>query len=631
MPTAQEVIDAALVHHAAGRLGEAEAMYRQLLAREPENPAALHLLGVACSQQGRKDVAVGLIARAIAANPNVPEFHANLALVFIEKGEPEKAIVAANRALALKPDAPDALNHLGNALKQTGKIDQSIDCYNRALAINPNFIDGLNNMADALRRLGRNQEAESYYERVLRLKGDHPEALLSRAELLRRQRKFADAIAACRRVIEIKPDLADAYNTMGAALQEQGNIDEAVGAYEKAIELTPAYAGAHSNLGYALHAKGRIAEAMGHYDKAIEIRPDLPEVHNNIGNLHRDRLDLDAAVAAYERAIYFQPNHTDAHWNRALAWLLQGNFKRGWPEYEWRWLNFPEERRHFRLPLWDGSYDIAGKTILLHAEQGVGDTIQFARFAPLVAAKGATVNLEVQRELEPLFQGFPDVARTITRGDPLPPFDCHCPLLSLAFALGIVSHETIRSDVPYLTPHPPLVRRWQDALRPHAQSFKVGLSWAGSPIHRRDRERSMSLQQLASLGGVDGVTFFSLQKGDPSRETAAPPEGLPLIDFTQQLHDFADTAALVSQLDLVITVDTAVAHLAGALGKPVWVLLQYSPDWRWLLGREDTPWYPTMTLLRQQALSDWSAPIAAATQKLRARDSLVPSLSKGEG
>jgi tetratricopeptide (TPR) repeat protein len=614
MPTATELIDEGLKHHAAGQLTLAETKYREVLSREPENPAGLHLLGVLNSQQGRKETAVGLITRAITANPNIPEFHANLALVFLEKGEPEKAMQSARTALSLKPDYPDALNHLGNGLKQTGKIDQAIECYQRALAINPNFIDGLNNLADAYRRTGRTQEAESCYEKVLQLKGDHPEALLSKAELFRRQRKFGDAILICRRAIEIKPDFSEAYNTLGAAFQEQGNIAEAVTAYEKAIELQPTFAGAHSNLGYARHSLGEYDKAMVSYNKAIDLRPDMAEVHNNIGNLHRDLLDLPAALAAYDRGIYFQPAHTDSHWNRALAWLLLGDFDCGWPEYEWRWLNFPEERRPMRQPLWDGKYDISGKTILLTAEQGIGDTIQFVRLAPLVAAKGAMVNLECQRELEPLLQRAPGVYRTITRGDPLPPFDCYCPLLSLPHALDLKPGK-IPAEIPYLTAHAPLVQRWRDVLAPHANTLKVGLVWAGSPIHRRDRERSVSLQSLAPLGR-DGVTFISLQKGDPAREAAKPPDGLRLIDISNQLHDFADTAACLANLDLLITVDTAVAHLAGALGKPVWTLLSYNPDWRWLLGRDDSPWYPTMRLFRQSAPRDWSVPLKRVTEEL---------------
>lgn len=613
MPTAQELIDQALVHHAAGRLDEAEVLYRQVLAREPEHPVALHLLGVASSQQGSKDVAVGLISRAIAKNPAVPEFHANLALVFLEKGEPEQAIAAAQRALAIKSDMPDALNHLGNALKQTGKLAAAIDCYQRAIAINPYFLDGLNNLADALQKVDRAQEADACYERVLRIKADHPEALLSRAELLRRQRKLGEAIAACRRAIDAKPDFADAYNTLGATLAEQEKLEQAVAAYECAIALQPAHAGAHSNLGYAYHVCGRLDDAQASYARAIELRPDMPQVHNNLGNLLRDRLDLEAAKAAYDRAIFFRPDHTDAHWNRALLWLLAGDFANGWPEYEWRWLNFPQERRHFRPPLWDGSRDLTGKTILLHAEQGMGDAIQFVRLAPRVAARGATVHLECPRELEPLLQRFEGVTRTIVRGDPPPPFDFHCPLLSLPHALGLTP-KTMAAPAPYLAPHPLLVRHWRDAVAPFREAIKVGLAWAGSPIHRRDRERSLPLRTLAPLFAVEGIRFFSLQKGDAAIEAR---DARGLVDLTSQLHDFADTAALILELDLVICVDTAVAHLAGALGKPVWVLLQYSPDWRWLLGRDDTPWYPTMTLLRQQALGDWSVPIAAAVEKLR--------------
>jgi hypothetical protein len=318
-------------------------------------------------------------------------------------------------------------------------------------------------------------------------------------------------------------------------------------------------------------------------------------------------------MRAYEDALYFQPDHSDAHWNRALLHLLLGEFDRGWLEYEWRWLKFPEVRRYFAKPLWDG-FDISGKTILLHAEQGFGDTIQFVRFAPLVAARGATVNLECQPELEGLFQHVPGVARTVSRGDPLPPFDIHCPLMSLPRALGI-DITNVPNQVPYLQVDQNLLHKWERKLKEYEGCQKVGLVWGGAKTHPRDAERSIPLDALAALNRLHGVRLFSLQK-DIARQASA---ATGWIDFTAELHDFAETAALTANLDLVIGVDTAVVHLAGALGKPAWTLLPHSPDWRWLLGRDDSPWYPTMRLFRQAVPGDWSGVIGRVVELLQAK------------
>ena len=262
--------------------------------------------------------------------------------------------------------------------------------------------------------------------------------------------------------------------------------------------------------------------------------------------------------------------------------------------------------------MWDG-VDISGKTILVHAEQGFGDTFQFIRLAPMVAERGATVNLECQRELSALLQHVPGIARTISRGDPLPPFDVHCPLLSLPRALRL-SPERVPAKVPYLSVDENLRKRWERKLEPQAGKFKVGIVWAGATIHPKDAERSMELKRFAPLAGMEGVSIFSLQKASGR---AAEAGGFELLDYTAELHDFADTAALVMNLDLVIGVDTSVVHLTGALGRKVWTVLAFSPDWRWLLGREDSPWYPTMRLFRQSRAGDWETPMCAVEEALR--------------
>jgi len=316
-------------------------------------------------------------------------------------------------------------------------------------------------------------------------------------------------------------------------------------------------------------------------------------------------------MAAYDKALYFQPDHPDGHWNKALLQLLTADFANAWREYEWRWLKFPDQRRYFRAPLWDGA-DIAGKTILLHAEQGFGDAIQFIRYAPLVAQRGIVVYVECQPELATLFRNLPGVSRTISRGDTLPAFDYHCPLMSLPFAFS-TTLSNIPAATPYLSADPSLSQIWKRRLEAQKGKLKIGLAWAGAAIHRKDRERSLPAAALAPLSDLNHA-LISLQKGPA---TSGIPDALPaLIDFTPELNDFADTAALIANLDLVICADTAVAHLAAAMGKPTWLLLAYSPDWRWLLDREDSPWYPAIKLFRQQSRADWAGVMDRVIQSL---------------
>jgi tetratricopeptide (TPR) repeat protein len=605
-------LEIAFQKHSAGNLAEAEAGYRRYLKDNPNSAPALHFLGVLVGQQGNSRGAIELIGKAISINSRVPDFHSNLAMAYNESGEHDKAIVCCERSLALKPENPEALNHLGNALKQLGKVEDSIECYQRAIALKPDFLLAMSNLADSFRRLGRGGEAEKMDERVLARKPNDATALRPRAESLLRQNKSNDALAIFRRIISASPGDWFGYNGAGVALAQQQKLDDAIEMYQKAIELSPENPGPWNNLGHARITQGKIDEGMESYQKALALRPDFADTHNNLANAYLSRLDLEKAMAEYEAAMFFRPDHADAHWNRSLLLLLQGDYPRGWLEYEWRWLKFPQFRRQFPQPMWDGG-DISGKTILVHAEQGFGDTFQFIRLAPMVAERGATVNLECQRELSALLQHVPGIARTVSRGDPLPPFDVHCPLLSVPHALRL-SPEQVSAKVPYLSVDDNLRKRWERRLEPQAKKFKVGIVWAGATIHPKDAERSMELKRFTPLAGIENVAIFSLQKASGR---AVENVDFEVIDHTHELHDFADTAALILNLDLVIGVDTSVVHLAGALGRPVWTLLPFSPDWRWLLGREDSPWYPTMRLFRQSRVGDWEGVMRAAGEALR--------------
>ncbi len=362
---------------------------------------------------------------------------------------------------------------------------------------------------------------------------------------------------------------------------------------------------------------GRFAEAEACHRRAIALDPDFIEAHYNLGIALKDQRRIDDALGCFDTVLVKNPDHVDAHWDRALAWLVAGDFARGWPEYEWRWRLAEHAPRELSQPLWDGG-DLDGRTILLHAEQGMGDSIQFARYAPLVAARGGRVLLECQPPLVRLFESLDGVGEIIPQGGVLPAFDTHAPLLSLPGILGTTG-GTISCDIPYLSADRGRAEQLRDQLTALTGGLKVGLVWAGKPSHKNDHNRSLEFESLVGLLGLRDIFFFSLQFGPRSGDLrAAGCDGL-ITDLSESIKDFADTAIVLEVLDLLITVDTSPAHLAGALGKPVWVLLPYVPDWRWLLDRDDSPWYPSLQLFRQDRPNDWSKPLRRLAEALKAR------------
>jgi Tfp pilus assembly protein PilF len=437
--------------------------------------------------------------------------------------------------------------------------------------------------AVALQRQGRLPEAATIYAAVLAADGNHVDALRNLSIIRRHERKFDEALALIRRAIAVAPKSAEAHDQLGNILQALNRPAEAIGWHERAIALRPDYVEAYNNLGIALAALHRLADAIAQYEKALALKADYAEVH----------------------------------YNESIARLGLGDFAAGWRKYEWRWdrFNSQHQRRNFPQPLWLGGESIEGKTILLHADQGLGCTLQFIRYLPLVARRGARAVIEVQRPLVPLLAGLPDAPAIVARGDRLPDFDFHCPLLSLPLAFA-TTIETIPADVPYLAAPAPEIARWRAQL-PRDGAALVGLAWAGNPGHANDHNRSIALRHLLPLLRMPGIRFVSLQHelraGDAQLLDQAN-----VLRIGERVANFADTAAVVSCLDVVITVDTAIAHLAGALGKPTWVLLPFSPDWRWFLDRSDSPFYPTARLFRQPAADDWESVAAQVGDALNA-------------
>jgi Flp pilus assembly protein TadD len=458
-------------------------------------------------------------------------------------------------------------------------------------------------------RAGELPAAENIYRQVLALQPTDPDAL-HLLGVLAAQVGNAEAIPLMRNAIAQRPVFPEAYAHLGNALHMRGEIGEAITCYQSAVAQLPGFPEAWSNLGHALTTAGESEEAIRCCRRALAQQPDLLDARNNLGEAFRSQGNLDQSIAEYRTAITLDPHYPEAHGNLAQALLQKGEFAEGFGEYEWRWRcdSFRAPRRSFPQPKWDGS-DLAGRTILIHAEQGFGDTIQMSRFVPTVIEKGGRVILECPQPLVRLLRnatwskGAVVVSSESAADEKI---DLHLPMMSLPFALRVRSVADIPREVPYLSAVPRALE---------GSGLKVGLVWSGSPTHVNDRNRSIPLQLFAPLARAD-VKFHSLQVGEAAAEAKRAPADLNLIDMSHEIRDFADTAGIVAALDLVISVDTAVAHLAGAMGKPVWLLLPFASDWRWMLDREDSPWYPTMRLFRQQRAGDWGPVIRRAAVAL---------------
>jgi len=566
---------------------------------------ALHLRGLIKLQQRDFEAGVNLIAAAVRANPGSVEAWANLGLALAALERHEEAVSSFDKALAIRPDLAEAHCSRAVALGKLDRHDEALAGFDRALAIRPDYVEALYNRGVMLGHLDRHAEAVASYDRALAIDPAHAKALNNRGIALGNLDRNVESIVSFDQALAIRPDFAEALLNRGLTLAGLGRHDEAIVDYDRALTIDPGYAEALFNRGTTLVSLNRPQDAIASFDDALAIRPDWADAISNRGaalvNLNRQA----EAIADFRRASAIEADHAEANCNESLAWLRLGEFRRGWAKYESRWASREPalQRRTFAQPLWLGGAELRGRTILLHAEQGLGDTLQFVRYARLVARLGAEVILEVQPPLEILMSRIDGVSRIVGKGQPLPEFDVHCPLLSLPLAFG-TELDTIPADVPYIVAPDIRVAKWRDRLG-QRKAPRVGIAWAGSPTNRNDHNRSIALRHLASMLPIPGVEFVSIQKdiGEKDRELICGNAHIRHVG--DELEDFADTAAVISLLDLVVSVDTAVAHLAGAMARPVWLLVPFAPDFRWLLDREDSPWYPTARLFRQPSIGDW--------------------------
>jgi tetratricopeptide (TPR) repeat protein len=598
------LVQRAAMAFGARQLDVVERLCQGILQSQPRHFDALHLLGAVETERGRLDDALRYWDEALTVRPGHAELMQNYAIALGRSGRHREALGFWDRALAIRPDYAEALNHRGNALKELTRLEEALASYDKAIALKPDYAEALNNRGIVLLKLKRLGEALASYDKALALKPDYAEALNNRGNALKELKRPEEALASYDKALALKPDYANAFNNRGIALRRLRRLDEALASFDRALAVQPEYADALNNRGNALQELNRSDEALASYDRALAVRPDYADALNNRGLALKELKRFDEALASYDRALAVKPDYVEAHWNEALARLLIADFEGGWAKYEWRWKNesLGPLKRNFPQPLWLGADAIDGKTILLHSEQGFGDTIQFCRYVPLVAARGARVILEVQGPLQELMTDLAGVTQVISKGSPLPDFDVQCPLLSLPLAFE-TRLETIPSATPYLSVPLQALKAWQSRLGPAARP-RIGLTWSGSPSHKNDQNRSISLRAVLPLLDIE-ATFVSLQKDVRADDAAVLQERTDILHFGDALNDFSDTAALISQLDLVISVDTSVAHLAGALGKRVWILLPFVPDWRWLLERGDSPWYPIARLFRQSDTREW--------------------------
>ena len=537
------------------------------------------------------------------------------AIEFHRAGDLAEAEKRYARVLKFYPGQFDAMHLLGVVKQQRGKLGEAYQLITSALKANPRSADALANLAMVLHGLKRDEEALAALDKALSVAPDHLEALNNRGNAMLALKRPQEAIPCFDRVLALAPRHVEARVNRGNALAALARPEEAIADYDAAIALHPRHAGAHFNRGHALHALGREAEAIAAFDAALAINPRHAGALLNRGQAYQALNRLDEAVTSYRAAIAIEPGNADAHFNEALALLTQGELRAGFEKYEWRWKRTGMEghRRSFGKPLWLGEYPLARKTILLHAEQGLGDTIQFVRYAPLVARMGATVILEVQPELKDLLAQVEGVSQVVARGDPLPAFDVHCPLASLPLAFR-TEPATVPADIPYLAATESALAKWRPRME-DVGAPRVAIAWSGRATHANDRSRSIPLDRLAPLFANALVRFVSVQR-DLREADAARLRDLSIAHVGDDLASFTDTAAVLALADLVIAVDTSVAHLAAAMGRPTWILLPFAPDWRWTLHGERSPWYPSARLFRQPSPGDWESAIATVQTEL---------------
>lgn len=590
-----------------GRAEEAENAYRRAVALLPSFAEAHFNLGNLLREAGRHAEAAASYSAALAARPRYFKAVMSLANAQLRLDRWEEAEASYRLAIDIDPQHAEAHYWLGSLLQSRERLDEAAQILRTAVFLNPRHFEAQNNLGCVYRALGELDQAEQCFNLALAVRPDSAEALSNLGSALHDRKQYDAAAAMMRRALEINPDFVQAHNNLGAVLQDQKRFDEALEQYRAALALDEKSVESLINVGAVQQMQGHPEQSLDFQRRALAIDPNNSRAHYSMAAalhaLHR----TDEAIENYAEAIRLKPDYAEAYYNRSFVWLSRGDFARGWPDYEWRFRCKDYVGRRFDAPRWDGS-PLAGRTLLVHAEQGLGDTMHFIRYVKLLEGSGGSVIVEVQPALLPLLKAS-GLTKVIGGGTPLPRFDVHASLLSLPGLLG-TNLENIPAKVPYLATDPRQAKEWRGRLRA-MPGFKVGIVWQGNLAYAFDHLRSIPLVEFAPLAKVSGVQLLSLQKGPGQEQLAACADRFTAIDLGSTLDSqggaFVETAAVMCNLDLVVTSDTAGAHLAGALGVPTWLALAHAPEWRWLVDRDDSPWYPTMRLFRQPQPGEWAA------------------------
>jgi tetratricopeptide (TPR) repeat protein len=659
--TLDELLEEGFAHQQSGQFELAKARYEEAIACYPQDVQPLQMLGIFYALHKNLTAAIDLLSRALSLDPCNAFVLFNRATAYLEQGMPDLALADLELAMVLEPRNELGLLTQGNAYCALEQYEEALTCFDQALEQNPTFAKALNNRGLVQKSLGLHREAFKSYAEAITIDPQYADAFNNLGILLMELENLDQAVQCFDAAISLSPSEAQPYNNLGNALNALEKFGEALQSFDKAISLKPDYADAYSNRASALEGLLRLDEAIQSCEIAIGMNSQLAMMHNKMAVMLKEKGEWTRALDALNQAIALRPDYLDAvinkgnvlsllgrfeeakacfddvllekpddelaRWNKSLLCLLLGDYKTGWPLYETGWaIKMRGIKREFDQPIWLGDVSIEGKTVLLHAEQGLGDVIQFCRYAGLVKGLGARVLMEAPRVLMPLLQTLEGVDEWVVQGELLPAFDYHCPLMSLPLALKTELHS-VPSPTAYLQADPHRAKYWSDRLG-HGKRLKVGVVWNGGArpyapnVWWVNQRRNISLDVFAAgLNDLD-VDFYSLQKGEPAeseirgQELRYWPQG-NFFNDADELNDFADTAALIANLDLVIAVDTSTAHLAAALGKPTWILTRYDTCWRWLLERDDSPWYASVKLYRQGEDRDWATTLARVAADIR--------------
>jgi len=595
---------------------EADVFFEKAIKLNPNNAAYFCNRGNVLKELKQFQAAITHYNKAIDINKNYALAYLNKSIALCDLKRFEEALMSVDKAIQVKPDYAEACFQRGFNLTELKRLDEALVSYDKAIEIKRDFAEAYSGRGAVLKELNRFDEALASYSKAIHLNHGYAEAYFNQGLILSKLNRFEESLDNYNQAIEHNGNYPEAYSNRGNVLKDLQRFDEALASYGKALELNDGYAEAYFNQGLILFELNQIEESLSSYNKAIELKRDYAEAYLNRGNVLQEARMFDEALICYDKAIEIKHSYAEAYLNKSLLLLLRQDFEKGWALYEWRWkkLELTSSHRNFIPPVWLGNDSLERKTILLHAEQGLGDTLQFCRYVCLVKNLGARVLLEVPKSLMELLNDLEGVDELIETGQPLPAFDYHCPLLSLPLAFK-TKLETIPFSRPYLKANQEKISHWQKRIS-DLNGLKVGLVWNGGfrpnqpELWALNARRNIPLKIFAQKFNLINVNFFSLQKGDPAeseirgREIEFWPRG-NFFNFSDELVDFSDTAALISHMDLIISVDTSTAHLAGALGKPTWILNRFDSCWRWMLERDDSPWYESVKLYRQGEDRQW--------------------------